>query len=228
MTLSTFFKKLGIRPKNVNLFYDALTHTSFVNEKRVGNSYQRLEFVGDSLLDVAVAFYLYQETPKLSEGEMTVIRASAVKAESLAEISKELGLDKLIRIGKGAQNLKTNTKILSDIFESVSAAIYIDMGKDVFLNFLEQTLFTKLAALKGQNLKNAKTILQEYLQADSRANIVYETRKKMLGDETEIFETSVSHNDIVLGIGRGKNTKIAEVEAAKDALEKWKGENETD
>ena len=228
MTLSAFFKKIGIQPKNINLFYDALTHTSFVNEKRVGNSYQRLEFVGDSLLDVAVAFYLYKQEPKLTEGEMTVIRASVVKAESLAKMSKELGLDKLIRIGKGAKSITTNTKILSDLFESISAAIYLDMGLETFIKFLNKTIYKKIEKIKGKNLKNAKTRLQEYLQADSRGNIEYKTNKIKNKENENIFETIVSHDGIILGTGQGQNTKIAEVAAAKDALKKRKGKNETD
>jgi len=128
MTLSTFFKEVDITPKNTDLYYEALTHTSFVNEKRTGKSYQRLEFVGDSLLDVAVAEYLYLKDKNLNEGEMTIIRASVVNAEALAEQAVKLGFDKLLRVGKGAEDVRKNTKVLSDLFESISAAIYLDQS----------------------------------------------------------------------------------------------------
>lgn len=229
MTISEFFKKMDIQPKDNNLFYDALTHSSFVNEKRSGNSYQRLEFVGDSLLDMAVARYLYEKEPKLNEGEMTVIRASVVNAKSLANISLELGLDKMMRVGKGAEEVRKNTKVLSDLFESISAAIYLDMGRTVFNDFMKKTIFQKIEEHKGENLKNPKTILQEFLQADSRGTIIYETNKiDSFADNNNFkFKSKVLHDGIVLGVGIGDNSKEAEVKAAENALEKWKGKNET-
>ncbi len=223
MSLVKLFEKIDLQPKNVDLYYQAFTHTSFVNEKKTGTSFQRLEFLGDALIDVEAAVYLFNEFPNLSEGEMTIIRTNVVNAQSLAKHSLDLELPKLLKVGKGAEEVRDNPKMQSDLFESLCAAIYIDLGVEKLRSFLKFNIFKAIDATGGKSQKNPKTILQEMLQADSRENVLYETS----ATETA-FSASVSHSGIKLGVGVGETKKEAEINAALSALSKFEsGNNET-
>ena len=223
MGLPELFKNLGLTPKNKNLYYEALTHTSFVNEKRSGASYQRLEFVGDALIDSETAVYIFNKFNNLSEGDMTVIRANVVNTNALAKHTKNLGLEKIIRLGKGAEELRANAKVQADLFESICAAIYIDLGLESLRSFLEQNVFKDINNTQGKSNKNPKTILQELLQIDSRENVMYNSYQ-----EGDGFTAEVSHSNIKLGLGKGDTKKEAEVNAALSALEKFeRGNDET-
>ena len=223
MGLPELFNNIGLTPKNKDLYYEALTHSSFVNEKRSGRSYQRLEFVGDALIDSETAVYIFDKFNNLNEGEMTVIRANVVNTNALAIHTKKLGLEKLIRLGKGAEELRQNAKVQADLFESLCAAIYIDLGLESLRTFLEHNVFKDINNTQGKSNKNPKTILQELLQIDSRENVIYNSIPNGEG-----FTAEVTHSDIKLGHGHGDTKKEAEVNAALSALEKFeRGKNET-
>ena len=222
MGLSELFDKINFIPKNKSLFFEALTHTSFVNEKRSGQSYQRLEFVGDALIDSESAIYLFSKYKHLNEGQMTVLRANVVNANALAKHAKDLELHKMIRVGKGANDVRDNVKVQSDLFESLCAAIYFDAGIESLRNFLKFNIFKAIDESGGEPNKNPKTILQELLQLDSRENVVYES---VPDDKT--FIVTVLHSGIKLGSGKGDTKKEAEINAALSALEKFeKGNHE--
>ena len=223
MGLPELFKNIGLTPKNKDLYYEALTHTSFVNEKRSGSSYQRLEFVGDALIDSETAIYIFNKFKNLNEGDMTVIRANVVNTNALAKHTQKLGLEKLIRLGKGAEELRKNAKVQADLFESLCAAIYIDLGLEDLRMFLGHNVFKDINETQGKSNKNPKTILQELLQVDSRENVIYNSSPIEEG-----FIAEVLHSDIKLGYGEGDTKKEAEVNAALSALEKFeRGKNET-
>ncbi len=207
-------------PKNIDLYYQAFTHQTFANEKRYTKTYQRLEFLGDALIDAEVSIYLFEKFGNLDEGEMTLIRSACVNKNSFAEFSKQMGLGKLLRTGNGAASLKNNNSILADLFESLSAAIFIDQGRKSLLKLLEKTVFKKINVLSKKELKDAKTLLQELLQTESRESIKYITKVK-----GSSFVTIVKHDNNIFGEGEGTSKKESEQEAAKNALSKLKGGN---
>ncbi len=222
MSLIKLFETINLKPNNIDLYYQALTHTSFINEKRTGKSYQTLEFVGDALIDLETASYLYKNFPDLTEGEMTVIRANVVNGNALAKHSRDLKLQELVKLGKGANEVRKNTKVQADLFESLCAAIYIDLGIEKVREFLSFNVFKDIKSTEGKSMKNPKTLLQEMLQADSRENVTYESETS-----DNNFIATVFHDGIKLGSGQGNTKKEAEIKAAISALSKFeRGEHE--
>ncbi|WKX02726.1 ribonuclease III [Candidatus Mycoplasma mahonii] len=224
MSLVKLFEKINLKPNNKDLYYEALTHSSFVNEKRSGRSYDRLEFVGDALVAAEIAIYLFNKFEDIDEGTMTVIRANFVNSEALANYSRALNLQNLIRVGNGAEEIRNNTKVQADLFESLCAAIYFDFGIGKLRMFLKFNIFKDIDNSKGAAIKNPKTILQEYLQLNFRGVIKYETTKK-----SDMFHTYAIFDGVKLGSGVAKSKKQSEIEAARNALDKYNkgGDNET-
>lgn len=219
--LQELLSKHGLKAKNINLYLQALTHPSYSNEKKHEKSYQRLEFLGDAILSKLSAEKIYTRYPYMDEGEMTIIRSNSVNGENLSKFTIELGLDNLIRFGNNNETLRKNKKILEDIFESFVAAIYLDLGEKAVMKFLETSVFKFIETSKEKEAKNPKTVLQEFLQAESRENIVYIAKEARGG-----FKAKVLHDDTIFGKGWGRTKKDAEISAAKNALEKL-GEQQT-
>ncbi len=216
--MKKILEQFGITPQNIDIYYQAFTHQTFANEHRYKLTYQRLEFVGDALIDAAVGIYLFKNYKKLDEGEMTLLRAKVVNKDSFAKLSRRLNLGELLRVGNGAEDLKDNESILADLFESFSAAIYLEQGEEVFLAFLEVTVFEELRKNITSELKDAKTLLQEFLQTESREVIKYKTYK-----DGQNFYSDVKHDGHHFGTGKGISKKEAEQNAAKAALKILKG-----
>lgn len=216
-TLKSFFKKYDLKIKNLKHFNQALTHSTFTNENRTEKDYQRLEFLGDTILSFLVSHHIFNKFHNLDEGKMSLIRSSLVSSENLANISLSINLDKLIRVGKSLKNVEQNQKILADIFESLIAALYLDQGMDVVKEFLTKVMLDKIPKIKNKELKNPKTLLQEHLQSSSRKTIEYKTVKSNQG-----FLSKILYDNLKLGKGSGKTKQLAEVAAAKDALNKLK------
>lgn len=211
--LEKFLHSLQIPFKNFELYKQAFTHPSFSNENRSEKNYQRLEFLGDSILDKLVSEKIFKMYKKIPEGKMTIIRANSVNGTQLAHFALDLGLDKYIRFGKNSENLSKNPKILEDVFEALIGAIFLDLGEKNVEDFLEDNVFFFIEKSQDRNDKNPKTILQEYLQAESREIIEYIVKEISGG-----FEAKVLHDKNVFGIGQGKTKKEAEVNAATNAL----------
>ncbi len=211
-----FLEKYGIRFDNMELLEIALTHSSYSNEHG-GVNYERLEFLGDAVLQLITSEYFYQTLNNSEEGELSKVRASFVCEEALAQYSKDIGIDKYIRVGNG-QLRDVNDTIIADCFESVLGAIYLEKGfhvaKAYVLNILvpyveEQHVF----------LGDYKSRLQEMVQTDKKSleyRLVSESGPSH--DKTFIFEVVI--DGIVYGKGSGKSKKIAEQNAARDALKK--------
>lgn len=211
-----FLEKYGIKFDNMELLEIALTHSSYSNEHG-GVNYERLEFLGDAVLQLITSEYFYNTFNNSEEGELSKIRASFVCEEALAQYSKDIGIDKYIKVGNG-QLRDVNDTIIADCFESVLGAIYLDKGfqvaKDYVLNILvpyveEHHMF----------LGDYKSRLQEMVQTDKKSleyRLVSESGPSH--DKTFIFEVVI--DGIVYGKGTGKSKKIAEQNAARDALKK--------
>lgn len=213
MNIVELLKKFKIEPNDLGLYYEALTHKSFVNEKRTKGHYQRLEFLGDAILDFVTSDFMYKNFKKMNEGEMSIIRANAVNGNQLAEFTRELGLDSLIRFGNNKTDFNDNSKILADVFEAFVAAIYLDKGMESVIQFLRPNLLEFIRKSDGKEVKNPKTILQEYLQLESRGTIKYEVSEK-----NGKFTADVFHDNSRFGRGEGSTKKEAEVKAAENAL----------
>lgn len=215
MKIYEFCQQFDFKPRNIKLYKSALTHSTYSNENRGIRDYQRLEFLGDAILSLAVSHKIFVKFPNYDEGEMSLFKASLVSSKSLATLTLETKLVDLIRVGNSLKNIKENQKILADVFEAFVAAIFLDQGFDVVKLFLNKTLFKNIKKIDNEQLKNPKTILQEHLQSNSRKVIEYVTKQ-----DTDFFCSSILYDGLKLGTGRGKTKQEAEVSAAKDALSK--------
>ena len=211
--LFPLFAKFGIEIKNLKNYKAAFTHPTYSNENREATDYQRLEFLGDSILGAYASDYIYKNNPKKREGKMNLIKVNSVRRETLAEYSRDMGFSEHIRFGRNANQLKDTDKVLEDVFEAVCGAIYLDGGREDLEKFFAHNLYKKIDAISSKNLKNPKTILQEYLQTESREAIIYDTYEVKGG-----FASIIKHEGRTYGKGKGTNKKQAEVNAAKDAL----------
>lgn len=208
--------------KNISLLEHALTHSSYANEKKHSlGSNERLEFLGDSVLSIIVAEHLYKNYPDLPEGELTKIRASLVCEDALFEFAMELELGKFLMLGKGEQQNGGNKRhsTLSDAFEAVLAAIYLDGGiepaKKHVLRFVEK----KLTDLSKAPFKDYKTMLQEVIQKNPEEKLEYVLIDATGPDHAKTFTVELRLNSNVIGKGVAGNKKTAEQHAAKQALE---------
>lgn len=215
MTINKLLNALHLKVKDRNIFLEAFTHSTFVNENRKGKDYQRLEFLGDAIIDMLVAKYIYQTHPTLEEGDMSLLRSKVVSTKNLASIAQKLGLSEYIRFGRSSEKLKNNAKINADVFESLCAAIFLNSGISVLNKFLKSNIFVQIDQLVGTEIRNPKTLLQEFLQAESRGVVKYNVR---YNKNTKLFTAVVTHENKVFGKGSGKSKKEAETNAATQAL----------
>ena len=213
--------ELNIKPNDMNLFLTAFTHTSYSNEYKVP-SYERLEFLGDKVLDFIVSDYLYRNMHEL-EGEMTKIRASHVCEDALSEYSINCGFNEYLRLGRGEElsggrNKKT---ILADVFEAFIGALYLDQGINKAKEFVNNTVIKSIYK-KEELFNDYKSKLQELVQTD-KMSLEYVVTKETGPAHDKNFEVDVIVEDIVYGTGSGKTKKEAEQNAAKNALDKMAG-----
>ncbi len=210
-----FLEKYGIKIDNQQLLLTALTHSSYSNEHG-GENYERLEFLGDAVLQLVTSEYFYNLL-KVSEGELSKTRASFVCEEALATYAKDIGIDKHIRVGNG-QLKDINDTIIADTFESVLGAIYLDKGFQVAKEYVLEVL--KPYVLEHHIfLGDYKSRLQEFVQTDRKTlEYVLVDEEGPSHDKTFVFDVVI--DGITYGRGSGKSKKEAEQQAAKNALEK--------
>lgn len=199
---------------NLDLYKQAFTHTSYSNEHNI-ESYERLEFLGDAVLELTISDYLYNEK-HLEEGTMTKMRASYVCEEACATYARELGFEKEILLGSG--ETYPNTTILADVFESFIGAMYLDKGFSYTSKFV-MNIIVKYINNNVDFLHDYKSELQELVQT-VRQSISYEIIKESGPAHNKTFVCQVLVDNIVMGEGIGSSKKQAEQEAAKMALEK--------
>ena len=212
-------EKYGIDLNN-ELIKRAFTHSSYVNENKKGEDYERLEFLGDKVLDFLVSEYLYINE-HLKEGEMTKLRANYVCENALYEYSKELGLNNYLRLGKGeeASGGRDRKAVVADIFEAFLAATYLTYGLSKAKEIVYDVVIKAIENKEDYFLQDYKSLLQELLQADKQG-AEYEVIKEEGPAHTRTFTTVVKIDGVVLGTGTAGSKKESEQEAAKDALSK--------
>ena len=218
--MDELFEKLKIKPKNKDLYLTAFSHSSYANEHRAKQDYERLEFLGDAVVDLVVADYLYSNK-KETEGEMTKVRASYVCENALYEYSMSLGLNKYIRVGHGEEKEggKFKKAIVADIFEALTGAIYLDLG---YATARRTVLNVIVPYIENPNItffSDYKSALQEYIQTTEKS-LTYNLIKEEGPAHNREFTVEVVIDNIVYGEGVGSSKKEAEQEAAKVALEK--------
>lgn len=224
MELEQFEKRIGYHFSNQELLKNALTHTSYAYEHKV-DSNEKLEFLGDAILEFITSKYLYQNYRGLKEGEMTKVRASVVCEESLYKIAMKLGFSDFLYLGKSemANGGKQRPAILADSVEAVIAAMYLDAGIIPVEEFIIKNLKEAIqGASTNVGMKDYKTVLQEKLQEHGEVQIVYEIIKEVGPDHNKRFTAQVKYNQMILATGEGSSKKAAEMEAARVALENKK------
>lgn len=220
MRLEELENNIGYTFRNKDLLKNALTHTSYAFEHHI-NSNEKLEFLGDSILEFISSKYLYNNFPKLTEGEMTKVRADIVCENSLYQIAKMHNFSDFLYLGKSeiVSNKVARPAIMADSVEALIAAIYFDSGLEEAEKFIVNNL-KDAAEIASKNVgqKDYKTVLQEKLQANGEVHIKYEIIKEEGPDHNKKFTARVSCNNKVLATGEGKTKKAAEMQAARKAL----------
>lgn len=216
---------LGVKITNLELLHQALIHTSFANEtKGAGVIHnERLEFLGDAVLDLVISEYLFRQFPNLPEGELTKARAAIVCEATIASRAAALNIGQYLLLGKGelVSGGRERISILADSFEAIIGAIYLDGGFSAASAFVLNQLHNHLALVEsGDYVKDYKTLLQEVVQRNNDSRIIYEIIAERGPDHDKVFEIAVLVNSKQLGIGVGKSKKEAEQQAAKQALTK--------
>lgn len=221
MELEEFEERIEYHFKDKQLIKTALTHTSYAYENNV-KSNEKLEFLGDSILEFISSKYLYNKYLKLNEGEMTKVRATVVCEKSLYKIAKMHDFSDFLYLGKSelSNALSKREAILADSVEAVIAAIYLDGGLEEAEKFIINNLKEEIEiATKNVGLKDYKTVLQEKLQKNGTVHIEYNIINEEGPDHSKIFTAEVKCNNKKLAEGQGSSKKSAEMEAAKIALE---------
>ncbi len=214
-------KRLGYKFNNEALLENALTHSSYANETHPAyGSNERLEFLGDAVLSVIVADYIYKNF-KMPEGELTKLRASLVCEKSLCRFSRELGVGSCLKLGKGeaANGGAERPSLLADAFEAILAAIYLDSGMECARQLVMRFVLKELDHTDDEVFKDYKTQLQEVIQRNPEERLSYVLIGESGPDHDKRFTVEVHLNSNVLGTGEGKSKKLAEQSAAKQALE---------
>jgi len=222
MTIFDFLDEHNIKYTNKELIEQAFTHSSYVNEHKNGtHDNERLEFMGDAVLQIYSAHRLYNIDPPLKEGLMSTRRSNLVSEKALAQIAKEFKLNDYLLLGTGEEKSggRNRDSIVSDMFEAFIGAIYLDCGFNVVCELLDQLMLKHIQEI-DETTFDYKTKLQEYVQADSRKSIEYETVSVTGPNNHPTFKVAVKIGDLTYGYGEATNKKEAQKNAAKDALEK--------
>jgi len=220
-----FCEQLGITPFDIHLFHQALTHTSFANEAKgmTVEHNERLEFLGDAVLDIIISEYLFRTFPEMTEGNLTKARAHIVCEQALACLAGKIHLGDYLLLGKGEDlsGGRKRTSILADAIEAIIGAVYIDQGMKTASEFVLTLFMRDLEMLVGGNYgRDYKTWFQEVVQKDNDTRIVYEVVGEQGPDHNKVFQVAVYVNGLLHGTGTGKNKKEAEQQAALQALSK--------
>lgn len=208
---------------DLSLLETAFTHTSYANEHRLLkiSHNERLEFLGDAVLQLMISKYLYQKYPDRPEGEMSKLRSTFVREESLAGFSRACGFDRFLRLGKGEEKSggRNRDTILGDAFEAFLGALLLDKGEKTVEEFLHKVMIPRLEVGNFERVTDYKTTLQELLQVNGEIVIAYQVVAESGPAHDKTFEVEVSADGRVIGRGTGRSKKLAEQAAAKNAVE---------
>lgn len=222
-------EKLGFDFQDIQLLVTALTHRSYVNEhkKSVSEHNERLEFLGDAVLELVVTHFLYQNFSE-PEGILTSWRAALVRTESIGEAGANLGYEPLIRMSRGEKHGsdRARQQILANAFEAVVGAIYLDKGYDAASEFIHKNIISKFdTILESGSWRDPKSHLQEVSQRIDNLTPRYKVMEEIGPDHDKIFTLGVYVGDKLIGTGTGHSKQIAQQEAAKAALETYNKRN---
>ena len=221
--LASLLKSFNISYKNIALYEQALTHPSYNGDANTKHQdYEKLEFMGDAVLNFATADLVYKNRPEMSEGNLTKLRSVLVSTKPLAAYARKIKLHEYIRIGHSItlEQVKTSDKILENVFESLVGAIYLDAGLKPAYRLISSLLLEDIKNYDVDDLTDYKSKLQEEIQAEHRDAVQYVTIEQNGPAHDRTFKVQVLFNGIVLGVGEGKSKKKAEEMAAKSALSK--------
>lgn len=222
-SIDCFFKKYHIETSNVELYEMAFTHSSFNSDANTHHhDYERLEFIGDSVLGFVIASLLFKEHPEMREGDLTKSKSCLVQSNYLAKLAKQEKFDEFIRAGHSltTEEVTNNKSILEDIFEAVIGAVYLDQGIEFAANFIKKIYGDDVKNFTLNEIKDFKSMLQEAMQAEYRESVVYKLIDEKGPPHDKTFVVEVLFNGLVLGKGSGKTKKAAEQKAAEEALKK--------
>jgi len=219
-TLELLEKRIGYHFHNPALLKQAMTHSSFTNEQKIRKmkNYERLEFLGDAVLELVSSEFLFRENESMSEGALTKLRASMVCEPALAFCAKDLELGKFMLLGKGEESTggRNRDSLTSDVMEAMIGAIYLDGGMDSAKEFINRFILSDLE--DKQLFYDSKSNLQELIQGTLKKEYGYELLEVIGPEHDKIFRVSVQMEDEILGTGEGKTKKAAEQQAAYKAL----------
>ncbi|BAU27566.1 RNAse III [Aneurinibacillus soli] len=222
MDFARFQNEIGVQFKNEKLLRQAFTHSSYVNEHR-GKPFQdneRLEFLGDAVLELTISQFLYHHFPKMAEGELTKLRAAVVCEPSLVMFANQLRFGDLILLGKGEELTggRFRPALLADVFEAFIGALYLDQGMDAVSRFLETYVYPRINRGEFMRVTDYKSQLQEFVQRDGLGEIQYAIVQERGPAHSREFVSEVTLNGNVLGQGKGRSKKEAEQHAASMAM----------
>jgi len=228
MTFKDFQEKIGVSFIDESLLEQAFTHRSYINEVRGTNleHNERLEFLGDAVLELVTTEFLYSKYPEKNEGELTAYRASLVNTDSLAQTAQELGIDELLRLSRGEAKDTGRARyyILANSVEALIGAIYLDQGYDMAKHFIEKSITPRIDQIieKGEWI-DAKSLFQEKAQEEVGVTPTYETLKETGPDHDKNFTVGVYLAKELIAEGEGRSKQAAEQDAAQKGLEvkKW-------
>ena len=223
MNFSKFEEKIGVNFKDKNLLRQAFTHRSYLNENPslALEQNERLEFLGDAVLELAITEYLYKEYPKKTEGEMTALRAALVNAVTLSEVANSLNIGDLMLLSKGETKSlgKARQYILANALEALIGAIYLNGGYEETFSFLKKNLFGKIEEVIEKKLWiDAKSLFQEKAQELESVTPAYKVLAESGPDHEKVFTMGVFLGDELIAEGKGASKQEAEQEAARKAL----------
>lgn len=223
--MKEFETRIGYSFKDSQNLLLALTHSSYANENKAEKlkSNERLEFLGDAVLNIVISEMIYKKYSHLSEGEMTKARANIVCETSLMKCANEIDIGNYLLLGKGEELTggRTRASILSDAFESLIGAIYLDGGMKSAGSFIRRIMKRLVSdSVNGVFFLDYKTQLQEIVQKNGEVRIAYEIVEEKGPDHNKLFKSQVRIGDRIMGAGEGKSKKEAEQNAAKSALQK--------
>ncbi len=217
-----FQDHFDIQFNNSSLLYQAFTHSSYVNEHRrkFFTDNERLEFLGDAVLELSVSQYLFQQYSLMSEGQLTKLRAAIVCEPSLVVFANELGFGKYVLLGKGEELTggRERPALLADVFEAFIGALYLDQGLEEVVLFLEKVVFPKIETGAFSHVMDYKSQLQEVIQQKNNGSLSYEIVEEKGPAHNRTFVSRVLLNTKELGVGKGRSKKEAEQQAARIAI----------
>ena len=218
-------EKLGFEFNDIGLLVTALTHRSYVNEhKKTHEHNERLEFLGDAVLELVSSDYLYRNFD-YPEGVMTAIRAALVRTESIGDAGKELGYEPLVRLSRGEKqgSERAHDVILADCFEAVIGAIYLDQGYEVAREFIAKHILVKTEMVIEEGLwRDPKSYVQELAQKIDGITPVYKTLKEEGPDHDKLFTVGLYVGAALKGVGQGHSKQEAQTAAAREGVKKYR------